>query len=281
MLGGDRHHWLIERGWTVVDLDDRAVVIETRDWMVATLRAIGLRELDRLERYHEHVPPDDARHFDLLHALATRYWQTGLGKRIAERNEALLNSLIGPDLHVQKYPYLRVARPGVPGDTTGLHRDVYYGASPYEISLFIPLTDLSADSALRVVTGSHREPDSAYPFTQETSPDVTPGSPKHELGFPYAPRKLDPDLERRAEPVPLALGQALVFGLALVHGQTVNQSRLTRFSTDFRAVSSLAPVRFERGVRADYYEPFSSSPVSEQARAYLSANRRGSGDEPG
>jgi phytanoyl-CoA dioxygenase PhyH len=271
---GEPYRTLLERGFLVVDLDDPAVVFETRDWLIAALRDLGLPRLDRLERYHEHVPADDARHFSLLHALATRYWRAGFGRRIAERNRALLHSLVGLDVHVQKYPYLRVARPAVAGDTTGLHRDLYYGASPYEISLFVPLVDLSAESALRVIPGSHREPDSAYPFTQERSPDVTPGSAKHELGFPYAPRRLDPALEQRSQPVPMAVGQVLVFGLALVHGQTINRSATTRFSTDVRAVSSLAPVRFERGVRADYYEPLCSSPASELARAYPSGSAR-------
>lgn len=279
MLDDDLGTALVQRGWVVVDLPDPSCVQETRDWLLRTLRALGLPELDQLERYHELVD-DDERHVALLYELSTRYWAAGLGPRIVARNQALLRALVGLDLNVQAYPYLRAARPGRPGDTTGMHRDTYYGASSYELSVFVPFTRLTPASALRVVSGSHREPDSAYPYTQETSADVELGSHKHQLGFPYAPRVLDPALDALAEPVPLEVGQALIFGLALVHGQCGNASTATRFSTDVRVANALAPVAWSRGVRPDYYRPLSAAPASEQARAYLAANAAAQDDEP-
>ena len=155
---------------------------------------------------------------------------------------------------------------------TGLHRDLLYGASPYEVSLLVPFTDLDADNALRVVTGSHTEPASSFPATRVESATVTAGSPQHQLGFPYAPQVLDAAVAERAEPVPLRRGQALVMSLGLVHGQTVNAGTSTRFTTDVSVVNSLAPTTFTRGVRADYYEPLCSSPVTEQARRQLDAD---------
>ena len=98
------------------------------------------------------------------------------------------------------------------------------------------------------------------------------GSPKHRLGFPYAPQVLDPEVAGRAEPVPLRVGQALLMSLGLVHGQTVNEGTTTRFSTDVRVVNSLAPVEFSRGVRDDYYEALCSSPVTEQAHRQLATD---------
>ena len=88
------------------------------------------------------------------------------------------------------------------------------------------------------------------------------------MGFPYAPQTLEPDVVHRAEPVPLRVGQALAFGLGLVHGQTVNEGETTRVSVDVRAVNSFAPVTLARGVRADYYEPLSSAPVTRLARRF-------------
>jgi hypothetical protein len=80
------------------------------------------------------------------------------------------------------------------------------------------------------------------------------------------------EVASRAEPVPLRMGQALVMSLGLVHGQSVNASATTRFSTDVRVVNSLAPIAFARGVRDDYYEPLCSSPVTEQARRQIAAD---------
>ena len=122
------------------------------------------------------------------------------------------------------------------------------------------------------ISGSHVAPDRAYPFEQQQNAAVTPRSPKHELGFPYAPKLLAPELHERAEPVPLRVGQALVFGLSLVHGGGVNTGTRTRISTDIRVANSWAPVARSRGVHADYFVPLCSSAITRSARLYQAAN---------
>lgn len=260
-------------GWLVVDLQEPDVVLRARDQLLDWLRAGPAPGLDRLDDYHRSV--DDADHERVHWELADRYWDARLGLDIVVSELEFLRGFVGLDLHVQRHPYLRIARPGQAGDVTGLHRDLLYGASPYEISMLVPFTDLDAERALRVVSGSHTEPSSKYPATRVDSPDVTPGSRRHRLGFPYAPQVLEPAVAERAEPVPLRVGQALLMSLGLVHGQDVNRGDTTRITTDVRVVNSLAPVAFSRGVRDDYYEPLCASPVTEQARRQLAADDAG------
>ncbi len=247
-----------------------------RDRLLTWLRENGLPTLESLETYHCAVP--EARHVELLFGLCQHYWNEQLGREIILRNFDLFREFLGPDLHIQRYPYFRAVRPGVAQDAVPLHRDTYYGASPYEVSIVIPFTGMGAASALRAIRGSHVQPDSAYPFVQATSKDVVPRSPKHQLGFPYAPRLLDPAANALAEPVPLRLGEAAPFGLSLVHGGGLNQGSHTRFSTDIRLVSSLAPVQWSRGVHPDYFVPLCSSPITEPARCYQQANES---EDPG
>jgi ectoine hydroxylase-related dioxygenase (phytanoyl-CoA dioxygenase family) len=123
-----------------------------------------------------------------------------------------------------------------------------------------------------VISGSHLAPDSSFQYTQTVSPDVKLGSPRHQLGYPYAPRLLDPKLMDTAEPVPLKVGQVLMFPLQLVHGGGTNRSSRTRFSTDIRLANSLAPVEWSRGVRKDYFVPLCTSAVTRAAQAFLAAN---------
>jgi ectoine hydroxylase-related dioxygenase (phytanoyl-CoA dioxygenase family) len=98
------------------------------------------------------------------------------------------------------------------------------------------------------------------------------GSQKHQLGYPYAPRLLDPKLMDTAEPVPLKVGQVLMFPLQLVHGGGTNRSSRTRFSTDIRLANSLAPVEWSRGVRKNYFVPLCTSAVTRAAQTFLAAN---------
>jgi len=264
---------LAERGWVVVDLPDPSPVRHARERLLARLRETALPGLRCLDDYHWLVD-DDERHIEILHGLMVFFWEAELGRAVIASNLELFRHLVGLDLHIQRCPYLRAVRPGKPRDAAPLHRDTYYGASAHEVSVLVPLTDMGAEGVLRVISGSHVSPDSAYPYVQQVSPEVAIRSPKHQLGFPYAPRLLDPLLVERAEPVPLAMGQALVFGLSLVHGHGINAGSRTRFSTDIRVVNSLVPVPRNRGVHDDYYVPLCSSAVSLSAQRYLAANER-------
>lgn len=262
---------LAERGWLAIDLPDPGPVFDVRDRLLGRLRSQSLPELARLDDYHTLVT-DDSRHITILHDLATFYGDHRLGRGIISANLDLFRRLVGADLHVQKHPYLRAVRPGRVKDAAPIHRDTYYGASPYEVSVLVPFTDVEAAGAMRVISGSHLAPDRDYPFEQHQSEDVTIRSPRHQLGFPYAPKLLDPSLAERAEPVPLRVGQALIFGLSLIHGGGVNTGSRTRFSSDIRVANSLAPVQWSRGVHADYFEPLCSAVITGSARSYLAAN---------
>jgi len=262
---------LAERGWVIVDLPDPSPVLRARERLLTRLRDTALPGLRCLDDYHWLVD-DDERHIEILHGLMVFYWQAELGRAIIASNLDLFRHLVGLDLDIQRCPYLRAVRPGKPRDAAPLRRDTYYGASAHEVSVLVPLTDMGAEGVLSVISGSHVSPDSAYPYVQQVSPDVTIRSPKHQLGFPYAPRLLDPALVERAEPVPLTVGQALVFGLSLVHGHGVNAGARTRFSTDIRIVNSLVSVPRKHGVHDDYYMPLCSSAVSVSAQRYLAAN---------
>jgi hypothetical protein len=266
----DVERGLLERGWAAVDLLDASPVHAARTWLLNELRKI-FPGLAKMEDYHTLAADDD--HTDVVYGVSERFWQAGHGRAIISANAAFFQQLLGPDLHVQQYPYLRVVRPGHTKEAVPLHRDTYYGASPFELSVVVPFTDMDATSALRAVPGSHIEPDTAYPFVQTVSDDVTIGSVRHKLGYAYAPRLLDAAIEPRTEPMPVRVGQALIFGLSLIHGGGVNLSNHTRFSTDIRVVNSLAPVNFSRGVHTDYYIPLCASPVSISARRYLSNNQ--------
>jgi hypothetical protein len=264
---------LADQGWAAIDLPDASPIFDTRARLLAHLKK-RLPELDRLDNYHCHVT-SEGQHFAILHDLATFYWESELGRLIICRNLDLFRRLIGCDLHFQRFPYLRVVRPGKSEDAAPLHRDTYYGASPFEVSVVVPFTEMGRAAALRVVSGSHLAPDSCYPYTQTLSADVKAQSQKHQLGYPYSPRLLDAALINDAEPVPLAVGKALIFPLQLVHGGGMNASQGTRFSTDIRLANSLAPVQWSRGVRDDYFVPLCSSAVTSSARAFLESNSQG------
>ncbi|MFD1628223.1 hypothetical protein [Azospirillum griseum] len=270
-------HWqksgdaFVKNGWVLVTLPDPSVVHETRTALTAEVDRILGHSVTRLEDYHRFVESDDD-NIRIQQALSDFYWASGFARRIVAAQRAFLSGFIGADLLAQTYPYLRIARPGKPRDNLGFHRDTHHGSSPFEVSMFVPFTDLDESSAFRVLSGSHADPESDYPFEQVSDPIITRGSALHKLGFPYAPKILRPEVALRSEPVPMRVGQALFMSLGLVHGQEVNAGTTTRISSDIRIVNGLAPVSTTRGVRDDYFTSLWESPSSRAARMYTTNN---------
>ena len=257
---------LSRQGWTVIDLPDAQPVHAAKSYLLETLRGLdGFGEMERLGDYHRYIRSRE-QHFDVSFQVAQSYWQSQLGRKIVEKNLEVFRWLLGPDLLVQKEPYLRVVRPGQTRDATPLHRDTYYGASPFEVSVLVPFTEMTAGCGIRAIRGSHWAADSVYPFTQHDDPEVVLRSPKHQLGYPYAPRRLEAALEQQTESIPASVGQVVLLSLALVHGGGTNSGAETRFSTDIRVVNSWAPVVVDRGVRKEYFVPLSESVVTRIGR---------------
>lgn len=176
-------------------------------------------------------------------------------REILTDNVHVLREVVGEDLLYQREPYLRIARPGRPEDQVGIHRDTHYGASPHEWVLWVPLTNATNGAELRIMPNSHRLPEEALPWTQFHSPDCPRGSDKHWLGFRYAPKRMAPDVEAMALPVPCRVGEAILFNSACVHGQIANDAPWTRVSIDIRVVDAKAPIEGERGLHGKLYAP--------------------------
>lgn len=263
----------VQNGWLVLDLADgnKSIVHTIRSELLSELQKKWIPELKALEDYHQYVVEDE-RHIEIQTALSNFYQESGFGPDLIRENQTFFNRFIGQDLHVQKFPYLRIARPNKHQDNIGIHRDTHYGSSPYELSVSVPFTDNGDLGSLGVISGTHLLSESALPVTQLKSEDVDRGSIKHKLGFLYAPKMMSDEVRESVKPVPLIVGQALIFSLSLVHGQEVNLSKATRFQSDIRVVNSMAPIQWERSVHQDYYESLCASAVTIQAKQYLKAN---------
>ncbi len=260
-----------QKGWFVLTLADAGPVRRARQNILDELHRAAKDPALTLENYHESFPQDEEHTRMQLH-LTEYFRQNHLGPEVIRANADFFKSFIGPDINVQSNPYLRIVRPGKPQDNVGFHRDTFYGGSPYELSVWIPLVDIDASAALSVISGSHVSAEADFPTTQIQNPDplVTKGSPKSKLGFLYAPKIIHPSKLKDAVPVPLRVGEALVFSLSLTHGTVENRSAVSRWSADVRVVNALAS--FDLSSRPDYYHPLCRSAVTEKAAEYLQAN---------
>ena len=255
------------KGWVVFDLPDPKPAFTAREILLAELRRLLNDSRITLETYHKSAIEDD-HHFNSRIKLTEFFWRQRLGQNIINANLDFLKEFVGPDLNVQTKPYLRITRPGKPQDNIHFHRDTFYGTSPFELSVIVPFVDIPAECSLSVLSGSHVRPDSDFPYTQMENQEIVRGSAKHKvLGFLYAPKYIDPAYLQGMEPIPLKLGQALIFILSLIHGSIENRGSQSRWSSDIRIVNSNVPI--DLSARPDYYEPLCRSVVTDSAHAYL------------
>jgi len=263
------HEQFAEKGWLIVDFSDKEPVLRARKELQEELSSLIGKET-ALEDYHETIPAE--KHTEIQVHMTEFFRKRRFGPRIVASHLRFFQAFIGLDLLVQANPYLRITRPFRKEDNIGYHRDTFYGGSPYELSVLIPFVDLEPESNLQVLSGSHILPESEFPTTQVVNEDasITKGSAKHNLGFLYAPKVMDPLIESRMESYPLRVGQALIFSLSTVHGSVENRGRVSRWSTDIRVLNALAPVNLE--ARPTYYEPLCESAVTASAKSYLKNN---------
>ena len=258
-----------ERGFCVVDFDDMAPLLEAQSMLNSKLKELTKNPDIILETYHKFVP--DSNHEEMQWKLSNFFWENDLCRFIAIKQIDLLQKFIGYDILIQKKPFLRIARPEKKSDNIGYHRDTLYGQSPFEVAVHSPLVSLNEKSCLKFSPCSHVDPESKYDIEEASNVNVSKGSKKHEMGHPYAPK--NPKIEEKVMvPLPLNLGQAVIFPPSTLHGQVVNLGQNTRFSFDFRIVSPYAPINIRKDFSSRGYAELSKSAVTKVADKYHEAN---------
>lgn len=261
---------MIHNGWIIVDVPQAGIIHEAAQALQQKAQELCGAKCP-LSELHEYVDNGEFPGFHL--AMAEYFWQIEFSLRISHTLMGSISQLIGLDIMVQYMPYLRLARPGRPQDNIGYHKDTQYGQTPYELAVHVPFVDVDEESALRVVSGSHRQPEDTYAVTQGTEFNVEKGSPDHMLGKPYASRRLSPPEGVKTVPLAMRVGQAALFSPALFHGQEVNGGTATRVTTDLRYVNPNVDVKLKIGKIRAGYVPIAHSPVHQTAMDYYQAQQ--------
>lgn len=238
----------LKDGWVVVDVLDPSVIYEMRSF----------------------IGPHTASVSD-LRAISEGVWANEFSLKLANSLLPSIQQFIGLDVMVQYYPYLRIVRPGKTEDNIGYHKDTQYGQNPYEVAAHIPFIDLDEKSAIRVISGSHLMPESAFTCVTPEGPRIEKGSIENQMGRPYAPKCLKVPEGMETIPLVMKVGQVALFSPAIFHGQEVNEGDITRVSCDLRFISARAPIDIRKGKVHAGYVSVSHSPVEIIAEKYYGA----------
>lgn len=248
----------LKDGWVIVDVPE----IVSIDGMIH----------DFYSNIDWEVANHDLMYKDIHIRLSKQFWDKEYSLEIAKVILPIIQQLLGLDVMVQYYPYLRIARPHKPQDNIGYHKDTQYGQTPYELAVHIPFVDLDEKSAIRVISGSHLMPESAFVGVTPDGYNVKKGSIENHIGKPWMPKCLAVPEGMQTTPLIMKVGQVAIFSPAIFHGQEVNEGDVTRVSCDLRFVNSRHADKVRVGKTHAGYVQVSQSPVEQIAKKYYEVN---------
>lgn len=252
-------------GYVILTVENPHFIFSMKKKLQDKLREITHSKTINLEDYHN-LNLSHEEHYHCQFLMTQYFRSTGFNEELLKNKHDFFRYLLGPDLDLQTQPYLRMVRPHEAGDNIGYHRDTYYGTAASELSVFVPFVDLPENNCLSIYPKSHVIPDQYFETESKENAEVQKGSERNQIGFLYAPHIIKTDIQTHMKPIPLKIGQILVFMLSTIHGAILNESQITRWSTDIRVKNHFYSLN--KTMKEGYYLPFSKSVVFQCEQEY-------------
>jgi len=218
------------------------VLKEANGWL---LDQRGLGAMRDLESSHETITSkfiNDIR----LHLFAhlnsterTRYDYFRLASSLIQR-------LVGNELAMQNKVNLSIQQPGDQTSVLELHSDVWAGDSPFQVVLWVPLTNTTASNAMFLLN-----PNTSHEAYQRA-----------RAGELKSMAEIHEAYRSRFKPIEVRLGEVLVFNSNCLHGNQLNTTSTSRWSLNCRVTSLLAPATTPERRLGAYYTPIMIRPAT-------------------
>jgi len=171
---------------------------------------INKRELNDIRLSIVNVINSDKRFFESYYNSATE----------------MLDGLVGNEIAVQKKINFSVQMPHDQKSMLPMHSDIYAGESPFEVVVWIPLTNVEKSSHSMFITSPKYNPKINKDVTKSNSKTIIKIFNKHRKKFKF---------------LEINYGEILIFTPILLHGNVVNKTKQTRISLNCRFKSLLSP----------------------------------------
>tara|TARA_B110000977_G_scaffold201844_1_gene299212 strand:+ start:5871 stop:6689 length:819 start_codon:yes stop_codon:yes gene_type:complete len=161
-----------------------------------------------------------------------------------------LESLVGNELAMQKKINLSLQIPNDKKSMLPMHSDIYAGESPFEVVMWIPLTNVKKTTHSMFITNPKDNIKINEEVTQTKSKTIMQIFNKYRDKFKFLEVKF---------------GEILIFTPILLHGNVVNKTKETRISLNCRFKSLLSPYdvfsKTHRNI-PHFYKPLNIKPLT-------------------
>jgi sporadic carbohydrate cluster 2OG-Fe(II) oxygenase len=200
---------------------------------------------DALHTSHIKVVPEKLN--DLrLHLFAELNAVADTRRKYFRLASSLVQTIVGNELAMQNKVNLSIQQPGDQTSVLELHSDVWAGDSPFQVVLWVPLTDSTDTNAMFLLPpGASSE---AYR--------------RARCGKLTSMAEIQEEYKDRFLTIEVGFGEVLLFDSNCLHGNQLNTTSSSRWSLNCRLTSLLAPSTNPERRLGSFYTPILVRPAS-------------------
>ena len=210
---------------------------------------------DVLNNFHRYIKIKDLNNlrFQIYNNINSN---SRFGNLIYDLSKTYLDELIGNEVSMQKKINLSIQMPKDKDSLLDLHSDIYAGESPFQVVVWIPLVNVYNTKSMFFTK----------PVYNKKMNDQILNTEKYTAKQMYNKNK------KKFKFLKLKFGEILIFSPLILHGNTINSTKETRFSLNCRFKSLLSPydvlVKSHRNI-PNFYKPVNVKPLTKIGFNYL------------
>ena len=167
--------------------------------------------------------------------------------------------LIGNELVMQNKVNLSIMKPGDDGSTLPVHSDAHSGESPYQVNIWVPLTNCYGTKSMFIL-----------PKKESLLANTKILTWLEKGGRSLVMENISKDLVWLEVP----FGKIVLFSPNLFHGSVANNTEETRWSLNVRIKSLFSPYNSDEKGLGSFYSPVRLSPSTKIGLSYVQPSMR-------
>lgn len=173
---------------------------------------------------------------------------------IAQRS---LSILVGNELSMQNKVNLSIQQPDDKSSVLPMHSDIWTGDSPFQVVLWVPLTDASTSNSMFFLPPKE---------SHEARKRVTAGEFK-------SMDQIESEYHSKIVTMAVPYGKVLIFDSNCLHGNVLNETKTVRWSINCRFTGLLTPFTNPERRLGTYYLPITTRAATKMGLSILNSQQ--------
>ena len=224
---------------------------EANQWLAWNNHQSQIQELHRSHEVVDIAVLNDFR----LHLFANINARFDARETYFKFASSLVQRVVGNELAMQNKVNLSVQQPGDQTSVLEMHSDVWTGDSPFQIVLWVPLTNSTGTNAMYLLDPER----SAEAYARVRNGELTSMAGIHS------------EYKSHLRPIEVRFGEVLIFDSNCLHGNQLNTTQNSRWSLNCRFTSLLAPSTSPECQLGSFYTPVMVRPATRMGLRAMNA----------